>query len=38
MYTTLYVGERVWVNKIVMNVRAYEDFGSANSSTLYSWR
>lgn len=38
MYPTLLVGDRVWVNKLVMGARIYDNLDSANSSTLCSWR
>lgn len=38
MYPILQVGDRVWVNKLVMGARIYDDLDSASSSTLYSWR
>lgn len=38
MYPTLQVGDRVWVNKLVMGARIYDDLDSASSSTLCSWR
>jgi len=38
MYPTLHVGDRVWVNKLIVGARIYEDINSANSSTLCSWR
>lgn len=38
MYPTLQVGDRVWVNKLVMGARIYDDIESASSSTLRSWR
>lgn len=38
MYPTLQVGDRVWVNKLVMGARIYDDLESASSSTLCSWR
>lgn len=38
MYPTLQVGDRVWVNKLVMGARIYDDLESASSSTLRSWR
>lgn len=38
MYPTLHVGDRVWVNKLIIGARIYEDINSANSSTLCSWR
>lgn len=38
MYPTLQVGDRVWVNKLVMGARIYDDLDSASNSTLCSWR
>lgn len=38
MYPTLQVGDRVWVNKLVMGARIYDDLESASSCTLRSWR
>ena len=38
MYPTLQAGDRVWVNKLVMGARIYDDLESASSSTLRSWR
>lgn len=38
MYPTLQVGDRVWVNKLVMGARIYDNLDSASSSTLCSWR
>lgn len=38
MYPTLQIGDRVWVNKLVMGARIYDDIESASSSTLRSWR
>ena len=38
MYPTLQIGDRVWVNKLVMGARIYDDLDSASSSTLCSWR
>ena len=38
MYPTLQVGDRVWVNKLVMGARINDDIESASSSTLRSWR